>query len=120
MRLQLLQASILGFGHVMGEIDMPWSPRSRQTTGNQTEKQIIKKRGGRSHPMSGAGSIKWDGSTEDSLLEIKSAKVTHSIKGKMLRDLLADANKQGKDALYIIHFEDADVTLTGIITRGKE
>lgn len=99
--------------------EMPWQPRSRQQTGMQTEKQIVKKKGGRVHPRSGAGKIKDDGSTDSELLEVKDARRTHTIKGSDLLALFNRATRQKKEAQYVVYFTEADLTITGTITKGK-
>jgi len=96
-------------------LNLPWAKRTPQTRGRETEKRIMKKAGGRSHPNSGSGGIKWDGSTDDALVEIKEAGKTHAVGGRMLSDLLSAANAQGKDAYYVIQFPG--IRLTGKITR---
>lgn len=88
----------------MNDIELPWSPRSRQKEGDQTEKRIAKQKGARVHPRSGAGSIKWDASTEDELIEVKDSKKSHTLNGALLNKLLIDATRQGKEAVYIVKF----------------
>ena len=100
--------------------ELPWKVRSRSQQGLQTEEQIVKKRGGRVHPRSGAGSIKDDGSTEETVFEVKDAVKTHTIKSTDLNTLFRRAVQQGKDAEYIVYFGADDLTLTGKITRGKQ
>lgn len=87
--------------------------------GMQTEKQIVKKRGGRIHPRSGAGKIKWDGSDVDYLYEVKDANEVHSIKGTYLLSLLRDALRQGKEAVYIVYFKKANISIECHVRRGK-
>lgn len=101
----------------MGEL--PWTPRTRQKVGDQTERHIVEKRGGRVHPRSGAGSIKDDGSTDAEVLEIKDAMESHTLKGTTLLQLFNRAAKQGKDAHYIIYFTKANVTATISLRKGK-
>lgn len=99
--------------------NMPWQPRTRQKQGDKTEKEVVTKKGGRVHPRSGAGSIKDDGSTDDAILEVKDANLVHTISGRDLAALFKRATRKGKRAEYIIYFQGSDVTLTGIITKGK-
>lgn len=82
-----------------------WSPRSRQKEGELTERKIVKERGGRVHPRSGAGSIKWDGSSDEEVMEIKDANITHTLNGQMLDDLFRKAMKLGKSPVYIVQFK---------------
>ena len=100
-------------------MSMPWTPRTRSKMGESTEKQIVKKKGGRVHPRSGAGKIKDDGSTDTLQIEVKDAMRTHSIKGSDLLALFRRATRLGKQAEYVVYFTEADLTLTGRITKGK-
>lgn len=102
----------------MGDIELPWSPRSRQKEGDQTEKKIAKDKGARVHPRSGAGSIKWDASSEDELIEVKDAAKSHTMQGALLNRLLRDAINQGKQAVYVIHFRSFNITVECRIKRG--
>ena len=52
------------------------------------------------------------------ILEIKDANKTHTINGIELDAVLTRAQKQGKDAEYVIHFTAVGITLTGRLTRG--
>lgn len=98
--------------------DMPWQVPSPQQNGRQAERQMAKDRGARLHPMSGAGSEKNDFSTEDAVFEVKNVQKTHTIKGKDLENLFVNAAKQNKEAVYLVHFEDADITMEGKVIRG--
>lgn len=88
--------------------------------GMQTEKQIVKKRGGRIHPRSGAGKIKDDGSNADDVMEVKDANHTHTLNAKDLLALWKRAIQQGKSAQYIIYFKSVDITATLSLTKGKQ
>lgn len=63
--------------------------------------------------------MKDDASTDDALLEIKDANYVHSIKARDLTALFKRATRQGKEAQYIVYFASEDLTLTGVITKGK-
>ena len=102
------------------EIPMPWSPRSRSKEGEQTERQIAKKRGMRAHPRSGAGRIKDDASDEHTQLEVKDANKSHTINAKELLVLWKRAMQQGKEAKYVIYFKSIDMTATLSLERGKQ
>lgn len=99
--------------------DIPWSPRTPQQSGDQTEKQIVKKHGGRVHPRSGAGRIKDDGSSADFLFEIKECLHSHTLNGRPLLDIFRRAVQQGKEARYIIYFKHVDLTADITLRRGK-
>lgn len=90
----------------MNDISLPWEPRSRQKEGERTERRIVKKRGGRVHPRSGAGRIKDDGSTDTEVIEVKDANVSHTLKARDLEALFERAVRQGKDAVYVIKFNN--------------
>jgi len=56
--------------------------------------------------MSGAGSIKWDGSDENTLVEVKTADKSHTLNRAYLASLFTQAARQGKDAMLIVEFPD--------------
>ena len=94
---------------------MPWQPRSRQEDGRSTEKKVLKRYGVRSHPASGAGSIKFDGSDEERVVEVKDAAKSYTLNRTYLDSIFKYAAKQGKAAVLIIEFPDLVVEAT--ITR---
>jgi hypothetical protein len=100
-------------------VDLPWSPRTRQQEGRQAEKNTVQERGGRVHPMSGAGSIKDDGSTDDELIEVKQVKRSHTMQGRDLNTLFRRATEQGKEAVYIVHYIDNNITAEVRLRRGN-
>jgi hypothetical protein len=102
----------------MSDVNLPWSPRTRQKDGESTERKIARKKGARLHPRSGAGSIKDDASTDDVQMEIKDANKSYQLKGSELDTLLRRAIQRGKDAEFVIYFTEADVTATIRVTRG--
>ena len=101
------------------ELGLPYGSKSRQVVGRDTEKKIARSTGARAHPMSGAGSIKWDASTETELLEIKDANRSHTIKGAMLDSLYRDAVREGKTPVYVVYFTDSDITVVCHVQRGR-
>jgi hypothetical protein len=88
--------------------------------GITVEKRLLGRKGARRHPMSGAGSIKWDGSDEHCLYEVKSTRKVFSLSGRMLRDLFRAAARQGKEAKFIIVFGDYDLSAEVTITPGVD
>lgn len=84
-----------------------------------TERKILKKMGARQHPMSGAGRIKYDGSTEADLVEVKDANKSHTLKASLLNDLRVKATRQGKDAVYIVTFQDPSLYVECRVRRGS-
>lgn len=95
-----------------------WEPKTPQEKGRQAEPRIIKARGGRPHPRSGAGRIKDDGSSETEVIEVKHVAKSHTLKGESLDALYRRATQQGKDAVYVIEFVDSRITATITITRS--
>lgn len=87
-------------------VDLPWSARSRQEQGRKSEAKAAKKMDGRLHPMSGAGSIKFDFSTEDAVIEHKDATKSFTLNATLVRDLFRNATRQGKQPVIIIQFPD--------------
>lgn len=102
----------------MGDVNLPWSPRSRQKMGESTERKIATKKNARIHPRSGAGSIKDDASTEDTQMEIKDANKSYQLKGSELDTLLRRAIQRDKDAEFIVYFTEHNLTATIRVTRG--
>ena len=93
--------------------------KTPQERGRIGEVQMARERGARPHPMSGAGRIKDDASTDDTQYEFKNVSKSHTLKGRDLLALFTRAIRQGKDAEYVIYFEDADLTATITLQRGK-
>jgi protein RecA len=85
-----------------------WRLPSRQQQGRVTEKQLLKKRGARVHPMSGAGRIKDDGSDDAYLFEIKDAVKSHTLNADDLWALFVRAVRQDREALYLVQFKRHD------------
>ena len=104
----------------MADLGLPWKPRTRQMKGMSSEKEQARKRGARLHPRSGAGSIKWDASSDDTLFEMKDVQKSHTLNGAYLRQLALDTAHQGKDARYIVQFEGAGIEVECHINlKGK-
>ena len=98
--------------------EIPWKVDTPQVNGRKAEKQKAKKYGAIPHSNSGAGSNKNDFSTRETIYEDKNVAKSHTIKGEDLNKLLQNALAQGKDAVYIVYFSDANVTLEATIRRG--
>ena len=88
----------------MTDLGLPYPVRTRQRDGAVTEKKVLRERGARQHPRSGAGSIKEDGSTEDALIEVKDANLVFGLKGADLMQSFRRGAQQGKDAVWVIRF----------------
>lgn len=89
-----------------------WSADTPQERGRRAEKKSIKERGGRLHPGSGSGRIRFDGSTEGYLIEVKDAAATHVLSSAYIDRLYREATRQGKDVLYVVSFPDYELEIT--------
>lgn len=96
-------------------IDPPWKVRSRQEDGRSTERKVANRERIRLHPNSGAGKVKFDGSDDDRVVEIKDAVKSYTLNAAYLLDLFRTAARQGKEAHMIVEFPD--ITATIIITK---
>jgi hypothetical protein len=83
---------------------VPWRPRTRQEEGRRTERDELRKRGARSHPNSGAGRIKDDGSDDDTIYEVKDANRSITLSGGDLYATWRRGVQAGKEAVWIIRF----------------
>lgn len=68
--------------------------------------------------MSGAGSIKDDASNDAYLFEIKDAQRVHQIDGRVLFALFKRGVRQGREALYVIQFNDPDIVVECRVVPG--
>jgi uncharacterized protein with von Willebrand factor type A (vWA) domain len=93
--------------------------KSRQVQGRKAEVRMARDRGARVHPMSGAGRIKDDASSTTDQFEFKNVLKTHTLNGKDLLALFRRAIRIGKNPVYVVYFEDSDITATIHITKGK-
>lgn len=94
--------------------------KSRQVLGRVAEKKMARDRGARLHPMSGAGRIKDDASNDETVFEFKNVLHSHSLKGKDLLALFIRAIRQQKVPVYVVYFEDSDITAEIHIKKGKK
>lgn len=85
-------------------LGLPYGVDSRQVQGRKTEKKILRQRGARQHPNSGAGRIKEDGSDDQFLYEVKDANKSFALHGKDLLVSFIRAVRQGKEAVWIVQF----------------
>lgn len=103
-----------------GSLGLPYDVGvTPQVKGRQVEAKMAKDRGARLHPMSGAGRIKDDASSDDIQYEFKNVAKTHTLNGWSLDGLFVRAIRQDKEARYIVYFEDADLTAEITLRRGK-
>lgn len=87
-------------------ISLPWTPRTRQEDGRATEKKVLKRYGVKGHPNSGAGKIKYDGSDDDCVMEVKDAAKSFTLNRTYLESLFKNAARQGKEAVLVVEFPD--------------
>ena len=66
----------------------------------------------KAHPNSGAGKIKYDGSNDDCVMEIKDAAKSFTLSRVYLDSLFKTAARQGKEAVLIVEFPDLVVEAT--------
>lgn len=85
-------------------IRLPWSKATPQVQGRLTERRILKARGARVHPNSGAGRIKEDGSDQEAVYEVKETQNSYRLVAKELRQTRRRAARQGKQSIWIIKF----------------
>lgn len=105
-------------GIVPGLQEVPWKTETQQVKGRTMEKKAAKRLGARMHSNSGAGIEKEDFSTDEVVYEYKNVARSHALSGEKLSAQLRRSLQQGKDAAYVVYFEDVDVTLDGRIRRG--
>ena len=58
------------------------------------------------HPNSGAGKIKYDGSDDDCVMEVKDAAKSFTLNRTYLESLFKNAARQGKEAVLVVEFPD--------------
>lgn len=96
-------------------LGLPYKPKTRQEQGGVTEKKVLRERGARQHPRSGAGRIKEDGSDAAHLYEVKDANKTFALTGEALLQSWQRAVQQGRDAVWVVQFAngiEAEIHLT--------
>lgn len=112
----------------MDELQLPWSPPTRQQDGAKTEKRLLKQEGARVHPRSGAGRIKEDGSKgqgnfdpEDVLYEVKDCRKSYTLKATDLRQSFVRAVQQGRTSVWLVYFDDCNFTAKiELVPGGQE
>ena len=87
-----------------------WGATSPQQAGRDSEAKTLKALGARQHPNSGAGRIKYDGSTDAEIIELKESARSYQLRASYIEDLYRYAARQGKDATLIVRFPDYMVT----------
>lgn len=99
-----------------GDLGLPYGKHTPQVEGRRAEKRMARERGARLHPMSGAGSIKDDASTEAEVFEFKNANKTHTLNADDLYKLMVRALRAEKEPYYVIQFANG-VTATIHLSR---
>ena len=101
-------------------MSLRWQKKTRQEVGRITEHRLLKAVNARIHPMSGAGSIKYDGSTDSIEYEIKDANEKFTLDGAQLRASFSHAASQGKQSVWVVHFTDANIDAIIALSPSKE
>ena len=96
-----------------------WRPRTRQEDGRRTERQVAKERGARVHPMSGAGRIKGDASTDDEQFEVKDAGKSFRLKETDVLKHDTESIAQRKRGVWVIRFEGGTEVEVRVTKRGQ-
>lgn len=89
--------------------------------GRKSERQFAIRRGMRAHPASGAGPIKGDASDDDSVVEFKLVNPgtkSHQVSVSQVLDTIRAAELTGREAFYVIHIPEHNITIEGRIRRG--
>lgn len=101
-------------------LGLPYRVRKTpQEKGRKGEVKMARDREARVHPMSGAGRVKDDASTDAMQYEFKNVARTHTLRGRDLLALFRRAVQQGKEAEYVVYFEDENLTATITLQRGR-
>lgn len=104
----------------MSEIELPWSVRTPQQKGRQSEAKRAKELDARQHPGSGSGRIRFDASNLEELHEYKQVLRSHTLNGKYLEKLFVEATRQNKSALYVVEFTAANIIANITLRRGNQ
>ena len=97
-----------------------WKPPSRQVAGRKTERDILKDVGARAHPNSGAGKIKYDGSDDEAVYEVKDMSKSFTLVAADLFASFVHASRQGKRMVWLVYFRKYDITAVIEIKRGRK
>ena len=105
-----------------GLVKPPWKERTRQQDGRVTERRILTDRGAYVHPNSGAGDIKDDGHDDMYVYEVKDTDAkTFRLIGKELKTTYVRAVRQGRLAMWLIHFNKLGFTAEiRLVPNGRE
>ncbi len=90
--------------------------------GRQAERRLAIRRGMQLHPASGAGAIKGDMSSATTVVEFKHINPrtkSHTLSVSQVVDTLTQAELAGKQAYYVIHIPEHNITIEGHIRRGR-
>jgi hypothetical protein len=87
-----------------GRSGLGWKRTTRQQEGRDSEKGILQHYGAKAHPNSGAGSIPFDGSTGEAVIEVKDAAKTFRLDLTYLKRLRREAARSGKQGVLVVKF----------------
>lgn len=80
---------------------------------------ILRDRGMKPHPGSGSGSIAFDGSDDEVLMEIKDANKSFTLIGKYVLRFWQTATRQKKRPVMVVYFSDIDITVDMTFRKGR-
>lgn len=98
---------------------VPWSPKTRQVEGRDTESDVLKRLGAQAHAMSGAGRQKADGHTDSHIIEVKdrTGKTrSYRVTEDELAELWALGVREHKEPVLVVEFG----TLTAFVFPVRE
>ena len=81
---------------------------------------ILRKRGAKAHPGSGSGSIAFDGSTADDLIEVKDARKSFTLQSTYIERFWRTAVHRRLRPVMVVYFSDIDMTVELTFKRGKQ
>ena len=89
--------------------------------GRKAERDFAIRRGMRQHPASGAGQIKGDASSDEAVVEFKlinPGTKSHQVSVSQVLDTIRAAELTNREAWYVIHIPEHNITIEGRIRRG--
>ncbi len=81
---------------------------------------ILRQRGAKQHPGSGSGSIAFDGSTADDLIEVKDARKSFTLKASYVERFWKTAIRRRLRPVIVVYFSDIDTTVEMTFKKGRQ
>lgn len=88
-----------------------WRAATPQEAGRRDEGKVLKEWGAKAHPGSGSGSIPFDGSTDDAVVEVKHAKTSFRLSRAYVQRLWQQSTRRGKRAILVLRFPGYEVVM---------